>query len=103
MTDAPESVLPPLSKEDRAGRRYRNVGVGCFTSFIGFFGGAMTAVLLSKIASQYLNEPQCEGIPTCNWVTWAARGGVLGMIILPSVSVWRLKRGDAARDRSRSA
>ena len=103
MTDAPESALPPLSKEDRAGRRYRNVGVGCFTSFIGFFGGAMTAVLLSKIASQYLNEPQCEGIPTCNWVTWAARGGVLGMIILPSVSVWRLKRGDAARDRSRSA
>ncbi len=103
MTDASESVLPPLSKEDRAGRRYRNVGVGCFTSFIGFFGGAMTAVLLSKIASQYLNEPQCEGIPTCNWVTWAARGGVLGMIILPAVSVWRLKRGDSARDRSRSA
>ena len=102
MTDTSDSALPPLSAEDRSGRRYRNVGVGCFTTFIGFFGGAMTAVLLSKIVYQYLNEPQCEGIPTCNWVTWAARGGVLGMIILPTVSVWRLTRGDAARDRSRS-
>ena len=102
MTDAPLSSLPPLTDEDRAGRRYRNVGVGCFTMFIGFFGGAMTAVLLDKFVSQYLHAPQCEGIPTCTWVTWAARGGVLGMIILPTISVWRLKRGDAVNDRSRS-
>ena len=91
-----------MSDEDRTNRRYRNVGVGCFTTFIGFFGGGMIAVLIAKFVSQALNEPQCEGLPTCNWLTWAARGGVVGMIILPTISVWRLKAGDAAHDRSRS-
>jgi uncharacterized membrane protein len=100
----PQSTPPPVTtNDDVAGRRYRNIGVGCFTTFIGFFGGAMISVLVAKIVSQALNEPQCEGLPTCNWLTWAARGGVLGMIILPIVSVWRLKRGDAEHDRSRSA
>jgi hypothetical protein len=96
---APPSVV---ADEDSTNRRYRNIGVGCFTTFIGFFGGAMISVLIAKIVSQALSEPQCEGLPTCNWLTWAARGGVVGMIILPTVSVWRLKRGDAEHDRSRS-
>ena len=91
-----------MSDEDRTNRRYRNVGVGCFTTFIGLFGGGMISVLIAKIVSQALNEPQCEGLPTCNRLTWAARGGVVGMIILPTLSVWRLKAGDAAHDRSRS-
>lgn len=105
MTDPTTTTprRPPLTDEDRTNRRYRNVGVGCFTTFIGFFGGGMIAVLLSKIVAQYQREAACEGLPTCNWLTWAARGGVLGMIILPTVSVWRLKRGDAEYDRSRSS
>ncbi len=103
MTE-PQSTPPSATTDDDvSSRRYRNIGVGCFTTFIGFFGGAMISVLVAKIVSQALNEPQCEGLPTCNWLTWAARGGVLGMIILPIVSVWRLKRGDAEHDRSRSA
>ena len=102
VTEPPSAAPSPLSDEDRKSRRYRNVGVGCFTTIMGFFGGGMIAVLIAKIVSQALHEPQCEGLPTCNWLTWAARGGVLGMIILPTVSVWRLKSGDAAHDRSRS-
>jgi hypothetical protein len=98
----PASPSSGATDDDVTNRRYRNIGVGCFTTFIGFFGGAMISVLLSKIVSQALNEPQCEGLPTCNWLTWAARGGVVGMIILPTVSLWRLKRGDAEHDRSRS-
>ena len=100
MTE-PQSAAPSVrADDDKTNRRYRNIGVGCFTTFIGFFGGGMIAVLVAKIVSQALNEPQCEGLPTCNWLTWAARGGVVGMIILPTISVWRLKRGDAAHDRS---
>lgn len=105
MTD-PQATPPAppsaVADDDISNRRYRNIGVGCFTTFIGFFGGGMISVLIAKIVSQALNEPQCEGLPTCNWLTWAARGGVVGMIILPTVSVWRLKRGDAEHDRSRS-
>ncbi len=99
----PKSPPAGVVSDDISNRRYRNIGVGCFTTFIGFFGGGMISVLIAKIVSQALNEPQCEGLPTCNWLTWAARGGVVGMIILPVVSVWRLKRGDAENDRSRSA
>lgn len=102
MTE-PQSAEPAvIAGDDRTNRRYRNIGVGCFTTFIGFFGGGMIAVLLAKIVSQARHELQCEGLPTCNWLTWAARGGVVGMIILPTISVWRLKRGDATHDRSRS-
>jgi hypothetical protein len=99
----PDSTGTPVSPtaEERTTRRYRNLGVGCFTTFIGFFGGGMIAVLASKLVAQITNEVQCEGLPTCNWLTWAARGGVLGMVILPTVSVWRLTRGDAEADRSR--
>ncbi len=103
MTETQSTPPSTVVVEDVSNRRYRNIGVGCFTTFIGFFGGGMISVLLAKIVSQALNEPQCEGLPTCNWLTWAARGGVVGMIILPIVSVWRLKRGDAEHDRSRSA
>ena len=102
MTDTQGTTPVQMSDEDRKNRRYRNMGVGCFTTLIGFFGGGMISVLIAKIVSQALNEPQCEGLPTCNWLTWAARGGVAGMIILPTISVWRLKRGDAAHDRSRT-
>ena len=102
MTDTQGARSVRMSDEDKKNRRYRNMGVGCFTTLIGFFGGGMISVLIAKIVSQALNEPQCEGLPTCNWLTWAARGGVAGMIILPTISVWRLKRGDAAHDRSRA-
>ncbi len=102
MTDPQSKPQQAQPDDDISGRRYRNIGVGCFTTFIGFFGGGMISVLIAKIVSQALNEPQCEGLPTCNWLTWAARGGVVGMIILPTVSLWRLKRGDAAHDRSRN-
>ncbi|MDZ7629808.1 MAG: hypothetical protein U5K74_00265 [Gemmatimonadaceae bacterium] len=102
MTEPQATPPSTVVDEDISNRRYRNIGVGCFTAFIGFFGGGMISVLIAKIVSQALNEPQCEGIPTCNWLTWAARGGVVGMIILPTISVWRLKRGDAEHDRSRS-
>ena len=102
MTETQSAAQSVVADDDKTNRRYRNIGVGCFTTFIGFFGGGMIAVLIAKIVSQALNEPQCEGLPTCNWLTWAARGGVVGMIILPTISVWRLKRGDAAHDRSRT-
>ncbi len=101
MTEPQATPPSTVVDEDISNRRYRNIGVGCFTTFIGFFGGGMISVLIAKIVSQALNEPQCEGLPTCNWLTWAARGGVVGMVILPTISVWRLKRGDAEHDRSR--
>jgi hypothetical protein len=103
VTDPQSGTPPVMTDTDISYRRYRNVGVGCFTTFIGFFGGGMISVLIAKLVSQATHEVQCEGLPTCNWLTWAARGGVAGMIILPTISVWRLKRGDASHDRSRSA
>jgi hypothetical protein len=89
--------------QDRQDRRYRNIGVGCFTMVAGGMGGGMIAVLLSKVWTQARNLPQCEGIPTCDWAQWAGVGLLVGMVSLPVVSLWRLNRGDAQRDRNRSA
>lgn len=102
MTDPTHATPSTAADTSAADRRYRNIGVGCFTTFIGFFGGGMIAVLIAKGVAQALNHPQCEGLPTCDWALWALGGGVAGMIILPTVSLWRLTRGDAEADRSRS-
>jgi hypothetical protein len=84
-------------------RKYRNIGVGCFTALAGGMGGGMIAVLLSKVWTQFRGLPQCEGIPTCDWAQWAGIGVLAGMVTLPTVSLWRLKRGDAQRDQSHTS
>lgn len=81
--------------EDRVGR---NIGVGCFTFFIGGVSGGMTAVLIGKVASFFMRAPSCEGVPLCNWYVFAGYGAVIGAVTLPVLAIWRLRRADARSD-----
>ena len=77
-------------------RRARTIGVGCFTTFIGAPSGAMVGVFVGKVVG---NVQQCvppEGIPACNWWWYALVGGVVGMVTLPTLVLWRLRRGSPA-------
>ena len=76
----------------------RNIGVGCFTTFIGFWSGAMTAVLVGKIIEAIRGTKGCEGLPICNWTVYAAVGAVLGATTLPILALNRLRRKDVRRD-----
>lgn len=90
-TRIPDPDEPPLSP------RTRNAMVGCLTVVVGFFGGGMIAVLVGVMVDFIRRCTPPEGLPTCgNWAAWAGIGGLLGAIILPTVAIIRLRRGDAA-------
>ena len=86
---------PTAEVEDRTAR---NIGVGCFTTFIGLWSGAMIAVLVGKIVEGIRAAPSCEGVPMCNWNVWAGVGAVLGATTLPILVLNRLRRRDVRRD-----
>ena len=74
------------------------IGVGCFTAPIGFFGGGMIAVLFAKIADAVTNCTPPEGLPACNTWAFLYTGALIGLVGLPSLALYRLRRGRAARD-----
>ncbi len=81
--------------EDRVGR---NIGVGCFTFFIGATSGAMSGVFVGKAFGFFSRcEPQ-PGLPACDWWWFAFAGGVLGAVSLPILALWRLRRADRRSD-----
>src|SRR3954470_18242510 len=60
------------------------LGVGCITAIVGFFGTGMIAILLAKVVGGMTGcAVDAESGAPCNWLTYAVRGGVLGMILLP--------------------
>ena len=85
----------PATPEDRSAR---NIGVGCFTTFIGLWSGAMVAVLIGKFVEGLRGAPTCEGMPMCNWYAYAAVGAVVGAVSLPLLVLTRLRRRDVRRD-----
>ena len=77
------------------------VGVGCITTVVGFFATGMLAILIAKAIGAATGCPvEAETGAPCNWFTYAIRGGVLGMIALPSFIIWRMRKARAAHKNS---
>ena len=70
----------------------RNIGVGCVTTFAGFFSGGMVGVLVAKIVGSVQGCKPAEGLPACNWWVYAGVGAVLGALTLPVLALGRLNR-----------
>lgn len=79
-------------------RTARNIGVGCFTFFIGGASGAMTAVFVGKAIGYFQRCEPIQGLPACSWEYYALAGAVLGAVSLPTLALWRLRRADSAAD-----
>jgi amino acid transporter len=80
---------PQLSREEVIAR---NIGVGCITTFAGFFSGGMVGVLVAKVVGIMQGCRPAEGLPACNWWVYAGVGAVLGMLTLPVLALSRLNR-----------
>ncbi|MCE2902370.1 MAG: hypothetical protein ACK5XT_14765 [Gemmatimonas sp.] len=93
MTGAPETPTP--LPEDRVGR---NIGVGCFTLFIGAVSGAMIGVAIGKLMGFFNRCTPEPGLPACEWWVYAGYGAVIGAVSLPVFALWRLRRADRAAD-----
>ena len=78
-------------------RTARNIGVGCFTAFAGFWSGGMVAVLIGRIVEGLRGSPSCEGLPICNWSSYALVGAAVGAVSLPVLVLRRLRRRDVRR------
>jgi hypothetical protein len=89
-----EPQRPPLAPETVEDRTARNIGVGCFTTFVGFWSGGMIAVLVGRMVEGLRQSPSCEGLPVCNWTSYALVGAVLGAVTLPVLALRRLRRRD---------
>ena len=81
-------------------RAPRFVGVGCFMMVAGFFSGAMIGVLVGKLVGIARKCTPDPGLPVCDWHVFALAGGVLGMISLPTLVLWRLRQSGSAAEHS---
>jgi hypothetical protein len=86
---------PSPHSEDRVGR---NIGVGCFTFFIGAVSGAMSGVGIGKLMGFFNRCTPAPGLPACEWWVFAGYGAAIGALSLPVLALWRLKRRDQAED-----
>ena len=90
MSTAGDSREP----EEADGPRAAYLGIGCLTAVAGFAGGGMIAVLMAKIVGALTRcaaDPE-TGAP-CDWAMYWVGGALIGMVLLPAVALWRLRRG----------
>ena len=93
--------LGPAGSGETSEGAWPYVGVGCMTAVVGFFGSGMIAVLIAKLVGYATGcSADAETGAPCNWLTYAVRGGLLGMIILPSLIVWRMRKARTAHKNS---
>jgi hypothetical protein len=66
--------------------------VGCLMAVAGFFSGAMVAVLIGRFYSSATHCQYDAELPACNWQSFAGVGGLIGLVTLPALVLWRLRR-----------
>ena len=54
----------------------------------------MVAVLVGRFVEGLRQSPSCEGLPICDWTSYALVGSVLGAVTLPVLVLRRLRRRD---------
>ena len=54
----------------------------------------MVAVLIGRMVEGLRQSPSCQGLPICNWTSYALVGAVLGAVTLPVLVLMRLRRRD---------
>lgn len=76
-------------------RPWAYVGVGCLTGMVGLIGGGMIAVLVAKIVGAIRGcVPDTETGAPCGWPMYWTWGARIGLVVLPTVAIWRMRRGE---------
>jgi hypothetical protein len=73
------------------------LGVGCLTGFSGLMAGGVIAVLIAKGVGYALGcTADVETGAPCNWLTYWLRGAIIGLIVVPTFVIWRMRKVRAA-------
>ncbi|CAN5467438.1 hypothetical protein BH09GEM1_BH09GEM1_08650 [soil metagenome] len=97
-----DNLGPEASRQTTEGV-WPYLGVGCITAISGMMGSAMIAVLLAKMVGYARGCPaDAETGAPCDWLTFAVRGGLLGLILIPTFVIRRMRKvRSAARNSSK--
>jgi len=74
-----------------------NLGVGCVTAVAGGASGGMVGVLVAKAVTAAHKCVPVEGLPACDWHLYFGWGVVIGVVTLPSLVLWHMRRGETGR------
>lgn len=81
--------------------KWQYLGIGCMTAATGLIGGGMIAVLVAKIVGAVRHcTPDSETGAPCDWSSYWTWGARIGFVLLPTLVLWRLRRG---RQRARNS
>ena len=75
--------------------------IGCLTLVAGAFGGGMIAVLIAKIVGSARNCDPGPELPACDWHVYAAIGMLIGAVVLPVMTLMRVRKGEKAAGNSK--
>jgi hypothetical protein len=77
------------------------LGVGCLSAVVGLAGGGMIAVLIAKIVGGISGcHGDAETGAPCNWSIYWTWGARIGLILVPTIVIWRMRRARSARKNS---
>jgi hypothetical protein len=77
------------------------LGVGCMTAVVGFFGSGMIAILVAKVVGYATGcAVESETGAPCNWLTYWLRGAILGLLVVPTFVIWRMRKARTAHKNS---
>lgn len=73
------------------------LGVGILMAVVGLVGGGMIGVLVAKIVGAFQGcVPDKETGAPCRWGEYWTWGARVGLFMLPTVTIWRMRRGRLA-------
>ena len=77
------------------------LGVGCLTAVSGMMAFGVLAVLLAKVVGWSSGcAPDADTGAPCNWLTYWLRGAVIGIIVVPTFVIWRIRKARSAHRNS---
>jgi hypothetical protein len=77
------------------------LGVGCLTAIVGLVGGGMIAVLIGKaVGAATRCAPAAETGAPCDWASYWTWGARIGVILVPTIVIWRMRKARAAHKNS---
>jgi hypothetical protein len=82
-----------MDEQQTESRVWTYLGVGCLTAVVGLVAGGMIAVLVAKIVGAVQGcVPDKETGAPCDWTSYWTWGARIGLILLPAVVLWKLRR-----------
>jgi hypothetical protein len=90
-----------MDEQQTENRVWTYLGVGCLTAVVGLVAGGMIAVLVAKIVGAVQGcVPDKETGAPCDWTSYWTWGARVGLFLLPTVVLWKLRRRRAPLNNS---